>query len=163
MIDEFGNLKLADFGLGKIYADKPYLDTPCGSPCYAAPELLLRQKYNPLKYDVWSSGVVLYAMLCGYLPFDDQDVPTLYRKIIADELKFPSIISEEAKDLLYLILEKDPQNRPNIEQIFNHRWFSQGPPIQNISWEEEMKVLTKYFIYQDSFASILLRNMMKKF
>ena len=72
-MDSYGNVKIADFGLGRLYEKGESLDTACGSPCYAAPEMIAGQKYNPVLVDIWSSGIILFAMLCGYLPFDDAD------------------------------------------------------------------------------------------
>lgn len=73
LLDFQGRLKLTDFGLSNTYPDDEKLKTPCGSRCYAAPEMLSREGYCGAKVDVWSSGVVLFAMLCGCLPFDDED------------------------------------------------------------------------------------------
>ena len=75
------NIKIVDFGLSNIYKPNELLKTACGSPCYAAPEMIAGKKYVGLRVDLWSCGVILYAMLCGYLPFDDQDTQVLYKKI----------------------------------------------------------------------------------
>ena len=65
------NIKIIDFGLSNLYTENQLLKTACGSPCYAAPEMIAGKKYEGIKVDIWSSGVILFAMLCGYLPFDD--------------------------------------------------------------------------------------------
>lgn len=65
------NLKVVDFGLSNVYNNNERLETACGSPCYAAPEMIKGEKYNGLCVDIWSSGIILFAMTCGYLPFDD--------------------------------------------------------------------------------------------
>ena len=70
LLDENKNLKIIDFGLSNNYADGQLLTTPCGSPCYAAPEMILGMKYTGLLVDIWSTGIILYAMVCGYLPFE---------------------------------------------------------------------------------------------
>ena len=70
LLDYNKDIKIVDFGLSNIYAGGEMLKTPCGSPCYAAPEMIRGDKYNGLSIDIWSSGIILYAMLCGYLPFD---------------------------------------------------------------------------------------------
>ena len=72
------NLKLIDFGLSNTYKPKQLLSTACGSPCYAAPEMIAGKDYVGVKVDVWSCGVILYAMLCGYLPFEDPNTDKLY-------------------------------------------------------------------------------------
>lgn len=77
------NLRIVDFGLSNTYKKTDLLKTPCGSPCYAAPEMLKGESYEPLKVDIWSSGVILFAMLCGYLPFEDnENTSDLYAKIL---------------------------------------------------------------------------------
>ena len=82
------------------YAQGQLLQTACGSPCYAAPEMIAGKKYHGSTVDVWSCGVVLYAMVCGYLPFEDPNTVFLYRKILYSEYTFPSHLSNEVKDLI---------------------------------------------------------------
>jgi len=106
------NLKIIDFGLSNLY--KPpdeKLYTACGSPCYAAPEMIAGHPYSGLKIDIWSCGVILYAMLCGYLPFEDPNTEKLYKKILDCEYSFPSDISEDGKDLIKKILNTKPEER----------------------------------------------------
>lgn len=67
------NIKIIDFGLSNLYTNGELLKTACGSPCYAAPEMIAGKRYEGLMVDIWSSGVILFAMLCGYLPFDDNE------------------------------------------------------------------------------------------
>ena len=76
------------------------LKTACGSPCYAAPEMISSKKYNGLEVDIWSCGVILFAMVCGYLPFEDSNTSQLYKKILSGEYILPNFVSEEFKDLL---------------------------------------------------------------
>ena len=82
LLDHEKNIKLVDFGLSNTYETKGTLKTACGSPCYAAPEMIAGQEYYGSKVDVWSCGVILYAMVCGYLPFEDPDTAKLYKKIL---------------------------------------------------------------------------------
>lgn len=86
-------IKLADFGLGNFFKDGELLKTACGSPCYAAPEMISKLKYDPRKVDVWSSGIILFAMTCGFLPFEDKNVTVLYGKIKKGEFRIPSHLS----------------------------------------------------------------------
>jgi 5'-AMP-activated protein kinase catalytic alpha subunit len=81
LLDEDLRIKIIDFGLGNIYDQSQLLKTPCGSPCYAAPEVIAGEPYEPLKVDIWSAGITLFAMVCGYLPFDEENKATLYQKI----------------------------------------------------------------------------------
>ena len=84
------------------------MKTACGSPCYAAPEMIAGHRYNGLMSDLWSCGVVLYAMLCGYLPFEDQKTPDLYKKILNAEYSLPEFLSPQAKDMIDNIFITDP-------------------------------------------------------
>ena len=127
LIDEKNNiLKIADFGLSNIFSSKNnyMLSSPCGSPCYAAPEMLNGNKYQAPQIDIWSSGITLYAMLFGYLPFDDDNNDILYNKICEGKFNIPNEISFEASDLIKRLLNVDPLKRINIRQIKNHPWFN---------------------------------------
>ena len=114
LLDHNNNLKLVDFGLSNLYKEGETLKTACGSPCYAAPEMIKGEKYLGLGTDIWSSGVVLYAMVCGFLPFEDPVTKRLYQKIINAEYKLPQHLSENCKDLLRKILNTNPQKRYTI-------------------------------------------------
>ena len=81
LLDQNLNVKIADFGLSNMMTDGEFLRTSCGSPNYAAPEVISGKLYAGPEVDIWSCGVILYALLCGTLPFDDEHVPTLFRKI----------------------------------------------------------------------------------
>ena len=133
LLDSKKNIKIVDFGLSNTYIQDELLSTACGSPCYAAPEMLSGEKYNGINIDIWSSGIVLYAMLCGYLPFEDNNNPKLYKKIIKGNFETPDFISPYAVDLLHRILNVDPEKRYTIEQIKGHPWFNQINPKLNMS------------------------------
>ena len=119
------NLKIVDFGLSNIFNTEKskLLSSSCGSPSYAAPEMLQGKKYKPQPVDIWSSGIVLYAMICGYLPFEDDNNDLLYRKICIGKYTIPDFVSNKCKDLLKKILVTDPNKRITIKQIKNHPWF----------------------------------------
>lgn len=124
LIDEDKNLKLIDFGLGNLYTEEEKLKTSCGSPCYAAPEIINGELYNPITVDVWSSGITLYAMLCGFLPFDEDSKSVLYKKILACDYTIPKFVSSEAQDLIKKILVRPINQRYTISQIKQHPWFN---------------------------------------
>ena len=128
LLDYTNNIKIADFGLSNIYKDNELLKTACGSPCYAAPEMIAGKKYSGLRVDIWSSGIILYALICGYLPFEDADTTELYKKIISGDFDIPSFVSLQAKDLLTKILNTDPDKRYSISDIRNHVWFKLNRP-----------------------------------
>jgi len=126
LLDRHSNIKLIDFGLSKGFTDdEPYLDTACGSPAYAPPEMIIGKKYSKA-VDIWSLGVMLYAMVVGRLPFDDQSLKRVLKKIVYTQLEIPITLSAQLIDLLSKLLEKNPESRITIEKIKEHPWFSQS-------------------------------------
>jgi 5'-AMP-activated protein kinase catalytic alpha subunit len=114
LIDADYYLKLNDFGLGNLYEESEKLKTACGSPCYAAPEIISGERYNPITVDIWSSGITLFAMICGYLPFDEESKSLLYKKILSSDYSIPKHVSREATDLIKRILVRDIKKRLTI-------------------------------------------------
>lgn len=108
--------------------DGEFLKTSCGSPNYASPEVVSGRFYSGPEVDVWSCGVVLYALLCGSLPFDDENVPNLFRKIKHGNFTLPGHITSDAKDLIVQMLVVDPSKRLTIAMIRKHRWFNVALP-----------------------------------
>ncbi|XPS79856.1 hypothetical protein M3J09_011827 [Ascochyta lentis] len=108
------------------------MQTSCGSPCYAAPELVVSDSlYTGCKVDVWSCGVILYAMLAGYLPFDDDpanpegdNINLLYKYIVSTPLTFPEYVTPHARDLLKRILVPDPRKRADLFEVARHSWLA---------------------------------------
>ena len=117
-------LKIIDFGLSNIYMNNQLLKTACGSPCYAPPEMIKEDNYNGALSDIWSSGVILYLMLCGKLPFFHEENEIMYQEILSGKYELPTFLSDNAKDILTKILEIDPKKRLNFEQIKEHPWFN---------------------------------------
>ena len=126
-------LKIIDFGLSNYFqkGQKELLSTPCGSPCYASPEMVAGQKYDGMKIDVWSTGIILFAMLCGYLPFEDKNNEKLFDKILECKIEYPEFISEDSKDLMNKILVVDPEKRITIEGIKKHKYYLKGEKFFN--------------------------------
>ena len=133
LLDNNNNIKIVDFGLSNSYPKNQLLTTACGSPCYAAPEMINGEKYYGLKTDIWSSGIVLYAMLCGFLPFEDSDNEKLYKKITEGKFQTPNFLTDSAKDFLHQILNVDPKTRITIPQMKKHPWFNLINPKMNMS------------------------------
>ena len=133
LLDNKNDIKIVDFGLSNSYPKNELLTTACGSPCYAAPEMINGERYYGLKTDIWSSGIVLYAMLCGNLPFEEADNEKLYKKITAGKFKTPNFLSDSAKDFLHRILTTDPKNRITIPQMKKHPWFNLINPKLNMT------------------------------
>ncbi|CAD8070100.1 unnamed protein product [Paramecium sonneborni] len=123
LLDEQRNLKVADFGLSNLYKTNESLKTACGSPCYAAPEMLYGKPYFGDKSDIWSCGIILYVMLSGYLPFEHENTKLLYEMIKYQDYEQPKNISSIAKDLLRKLLTKDPQLRIGFDEIKQHQFY----------------------------------------
>ncbi|KAG0359480.1 Protein kinase [Podila minutissima] len=128
LLDPSMNVKIADFGLSNIMTDGDFLKTSCGSPNYAAPEVISGKLYAGPEVDVWSCGVILYVMLCGRLPFDDDYIPLLFKKINGGIYSLPSFLSPETKYLLTSMLVVDPLKRITIAEIRQNAWFNVGLP-----------------------------------
>lgn len=138
LLDKHKNVIITDFGFANSFKAGPggaihdLMSTSCGSPCYAAPELVVSdQKYVGRKVDVWSCGVILYAMLAGYLPFDDDpanpdgdNITQLYKYITSTPLTFPEYIQPMPRDLLRKILVSDPNRRIDLNSIRSHAWLA---------------------------------------
>ena len=105
--------------------DGIFLYSSCGSPNYAAPELINGKFYNGASIDIWSCGVILYTLLTGSLPFNEKATAKLYQKIKECKYRIPENVSEPAKDLIFRMLQKDPLDRISIAEIKQHKWFTQ--------------------------------------
>jgi 5'-AMP-activated protein kinase catalytic alpha subunit len=126
LLDYDKSLKIVDFGLSNMYEPPAgTLKTACGSPCYAAPEMIAGKRYTGLKTDIWSSGVILFAMVCGFLPFEDPKTSNLYKKILAGDYKIPKFLSTDCAHFISKILQTDPDARYSIADMRAHPWYKQ--------------------------------------
>ncbi|PHH50209.1 putative serine/threonine-protein kinase YPL150W [Ceratocystis fimbriata CBS 114723] len=131
LFDKNENVKLVDFGFTREYEGKTnHLQTFCGTICYSAPEMLKGEKYAGEKVDVWSLGVILYALLCGELPFDDDIDNETRRKILSEEPKYPDHIPSESIPLIKSLLSKRPLLRPSLPEILSHPFLAEHAPGQ---------------------------------
>ncbi|KAF5309002.1 hypothetical protein D9611_014909 [Ephemerocybe angulata] len=128
LLDDDLNVKIADFGLSNEISDGDFLTTSCGSPNYAAPEVIRGGVYAGPEIDVWSSGVILYVMLCGRLPFEDDDVQVLFQKITQGTFHLPSSLGHDARDLITQMLAVDPVKRITIQKILEHPFYKTDLP-----------------------------------
>lgn len=124
LLDERCNVKLGDFGFTREFEGKKLMETFCGTTGYAAPEMLAGRRYTGEEVDVWSLGIILYALVCGALPFDDDDDGVMKDKILKGEFELPDVLSEECLDLITRILQQEPTARPTIKDILRHPWFT---------------------------------------
>lgn len=140
LLDRYFNLRLIDFGLSNYFDPKfPIMRSLCGCTHYAPPEMLSRHPYTP-SADVWSSGILLYAVCAGYLPFSDTNVPRLVEKVKNEEPSYPNFFSDELVDLLKKMLDKNPIKRISINEIMQHPWFTAGSLPSNFdSLSDEMQ------------------------
>lgn len=121
LLNKEGNVKIADFGMAAIQQNPTHrLQTACGSPHYAAPEVIRARPYKGHKVDIWSMGIILYAALSGYLPFDDDNLPGLLASVKRGKYQMPQDISGEAQDLIHNMLQIDPTHRISIDRIWRH-------------------------------------------
>ncbi|KAJ3382801.1 hypothetical protein HDU84_004046 [Entophlyctis sp. JEL0112] len=145
LLDENKSIKIIDFGFANNYkTDGSQLDTFCGSPFYAAPEMILGKKYTGPEVDIWSLGVILFAMLCGHLPFDvngvsavrssndsffflqDDNMKELYRKIASGKYAVPDHVSPTARHLMSRLIHTHPQTRATMRELLMHPWINSG-------------------------------------
>ncbi len=172
LLKEDLDLKLIDFGLGNFYTGGQMLETPCGSPCYAAPELVTGKSYDGITVDIWSSGITLFAMICGFLPFNDDSRRELFRKIANCEYSMPDWISPQAKDLIRKIFVANPAHRITVEQIKKHPWFNlfkEDPAyeqsLDDYATPDDIVALTSKMIKvpQDKLKQMIQENQSNKF
>ncbi|XP_047968954.1 CBL-interacting serine/threonine-protein kinase 5-like [Salvia hispanica] len=139
LLDENEDLKISDFGLSALH-DGGLLHTQCGTPAYVAPEVLKMEGYDGATADVWSCGVVLYVLLAGFLPFQEESLNGMYRKIFRGEYKIPPWFSSESRRLVSKLLVVDPTKRISIPGIMRATWFRKGfkrPDVFEAAAEEE--------------------------
>jgi 5'-AMP-activated protein kinase catalytic alpha subunit len=136
LLDKNGDLKISDFGLSTLNGDAStsgnhrsaahLLHTTCGSPNYVAPEVLEDKGYNGLKADVWSVGVIMYVLLAGYAPFQEDNMASLFIKIKAADFAYPAWFTTQAKALLHRILVVDPEVRVTLTDVLTDPWMTTG-------------------------------------
>ncbi|CAB4438486.1 unnamed protein product [Rhizophagus irregularis] len=162
LLDAYNNIKLGDFGFTRECESKKLLETICGSTGYSAPEMLLAKKYSGLEVDVWSLGVILYTLLCGALPFDDDDENEMKHKIIKGEYEMEEFLSNEAKDLIRSILQLEPSERPTLKQILQHAWFTIKDEEEEYNDDDDDDWATDEVADDESISSIEEENSVKE-
>lgn len=141
LLDRNQNLKLIDFGL----CAKPegglesQLQTSCGSPNYAAPEVIKGKQYYGSETDVWSMGVMLYALLCGYLPFDSDSIDQLYDKILNGKYTEPLFMSPCSRQVIRSMLQVDPSKRIKVQALLQHSWVKRDSSAVNYRPDHELR------------------------
>ncbi|XP_070200917.1 serine/threonine-protein kinase BRSK2-like [Littorina saxatilis] len=126
LLDDKNNIRVADFGMASLQVEGSMLETSCGSPHYACPEVIRGEKYDGRKADVWSCGVILYALLVGALPFDDDNLRQLLEKVKKGIFHIPHFVPPDCQNLLRGMIEVDPEKRLTLEEVMRHPWVIAG-------------------------------------
>ena len=160
LIDLNNNIKLCDFGVGKMVHENEVLLDQCGTPAYIAPEILANKGYDGFSVDVWSSGVVLYTMLSGMVPFKANNLNDLQNMIITGSYKEIHGISKECNDLLNKLLQINPKKRINIDDALNHPWLNMNDDNKlTLFTKAEIVLLSKnYFDYRNCNKEEMIEN-----
>ncbi|AET39354.1 serine/threonine protein kinase KIN1 Ecym_4291 [Eremothecium cymbalariae DBVPG len=149
MISSSGEIRIIDFGLSNLYDPKKQLHTFCGSLYFAAPELLKAHPYTGPEVDIWSFGVVLYVLVCGKVPFDDENASVLHEKIKQGKVEYPQHLSIDVISLLSKMLVVDPLKRATLKQVVNHQWMQKGYDFPPPSYLPQSVPLTSDLINMD--------------
>ncbi|CDW78202.1 protein kinase domain containing protein [Stylonychia lemnae] len=148
LLDGHGHIKLADFGVSrKVSENNELLFEQCGTPAYIAPEIVRELGYKGYPVDIWSAGVCLYAMLYGNVPFKANQMGDLNKMILDANIEYKDTASEEARDLMMRMLQKNPNKRLTAEEVLDHAWFDQVDEQINIFDEQELDLIKKEFTY----------------
>lgn len=139
LIDTYGHLKISDFGLSRYVGLSGLAETPCGSPCYAAPEVLSGNPYDGKKCDIWSVGVILFAMVTGQLPWTKKNQTQLFEQIKAGDYNIPEYLTDDCKDLIKKLMTVDVNERITLEDALVHPWFSNLVPRFGVPAERSMR------------------------
>ncbi|KAJ3131874.1 SIK kinase 3 [Geranomyces variabilis] len=154
LLDGNMNVKIADFGFSNQFSPGQRLNTWCGSPPYAAPELFQGKEYSGPEVDIWSLGVVLYVLVCGALPFDGSTLAKLRSRVLAGKFKVPFYMSTDCERLVKRMLQLDPTKRITLDQVQADKWFTEGyehdvaasvqvPKPQPLTAEQSARVLSE--------------------
>ncbi|KAK2510684.1 hypothetical protein Q9233_017515 [Columba guinea] len=126
LLDAEANIKIADFGFSNEFSPGSKLDTFCGSPPYAAPELFQGKKYDGPEVDIWSLGVILYTLVSGSLPFDGHNLKELRERVLRGKYRVPFYMSTDCENILRRFLVLNPAKRCTLEQIMKDKWINIG-------------------------------------
>ncbi|KAG1457306.1 hypothetical protein G6F46_007312 [Rhizopus delemar] len=178
LLDSNHNIKIADFGMASLQPLGSLLETSCGSPHYASPEIVAGMPYHGSSCDIWSCGVILFALLTGHLPFDDENIRQLLRKVKSGKYVMPDNISKSAQDLIRRILVIDPSKRLTLKQIMEHPWFKEtkpsnlsalpvpptdiGQPVSMASEIDDRLLETIKFLWGESDNQVIVNALLQK-
>ena len=158
LLDQLGRVKLSDFGLSRFLGKDGLVETPCGSPCYASPECISGAPYDGKTTDVWSVGVILYAMLTGQLPWTKRNQAQLFAQIKRGEYTIPEYLTEPCRSFISGLMTVDNRKRLTIQQAYAHEWLS-GVPQQYPEYEAptrivSLRVVDRFFRRDKSYSEL---------
>lgn len=159
LLDKDMNIKVADFGMAGWQQADSLMQTACGSPHYAAPELIKGEAYNSSASDVWSCGIILYALLAGRLPFDDDDLGNLLEKVKLGYFEIPTAIDPLAQNLIRQMLDSEPSTRITIPEIQQHPFFTSKEPKIVERKVPTLEELSHAIPTQDELDPVILKNL----
>lgn len=140
LLDEQGHAKISDFGLSRFVTAVGLAETPCGSPCYASPECIRGGSYDGRKSDMWSCGVLCFAMLTGQLPWTKRNQSQLFDQIQKADYSIPSYVSELGKRFIRGLMDPNPETRLNVEQALSHPWLQSAPSHKSVTAPKKLSV-----------------------
>ena len=143
LLTENNILKIIDFGLSHEFDNINFLSTKCGSPSYASPEIIKGGKYDGFKTDIWCCGIILYAMVCGYLPFEGENNKVLFKNIVECNPEIPEYLSKECQQLIKNILKEEPLERITIDEIKKTKFYLKGKKLCNINYSQIERCVLK--------------------
>ncbi|XP_058098538.1 CBL-interacting serine/threonine-protein kinase 23-like isoform X2 [Magnolia sinica] len=153
LLDSSGVLKVSDFGLSALpqqVREDGLLHTTCGTPNYVAPEVINNKGYDGAKADLWSCGVILFVLMAGYLPFEESNLMTLYKKITKADFTLPSWFSSSAKKLIKRILDPNPSTRITIPEVIENEWFRKGYKPASFESSDDTNLDDVHAIFDES-------------
>ncbi|KAF9332523.1 hypothetical protein BG006_004601 [Podila minutissima] len=159
LLDQQMNVKIADFGMASLQKTGRLLETSCGSPHYASPEVVTGMKYDGSASDIWSCGIILYALLTGHLPFDDENIRHLLSKVKAGKFYMPTDISAGARDLISRMLTVNPKRRITMQGVMMHPWFRMVNPERNTLGEPAQDPESGRPMHVDELDAEIIRHM----
>ncbi|KAJ3438976.1 serine/threonine-protein kinase brsk2-like protein [Anaeramoeba flamelloides] len=159
LIDENHYIKIADFGMAQVMKKGSLLQTSCGSPHYAAPEVIAGKEYDGKMADVWCTGIILFALLSGRLPFDSNNIKRLLLKIKTGQYRMSSKFTKLERDLIRRMLVVDPKKRITINQIKKHHWFTSNYPDGYLPPDSSIKITNVDPLDKSLLSQKILKNL----
>lgn len=142
LFDPYGRIKISDFGLSRFVGAGGLVETPCGSPCYASPECLSGEPYDGRKSDLWSLGVILYAMVTGQLPWTKRNQEQLFIQIRSGDYVIPSYLTPECQEMISCLMSVDPLKRVSAQDALKLPWLEQVHPDLNTDQGQQLTMVS---------------------